>query len=202
MDSPELAAAELEWPLPACGSRTRLRSLRSDDLAAFQAYRNDAEVARYQGWQPMAEADAARFIRSMTAVRGAKLGAWIQLGIAARAGDTLIGDIGLFLADSGQQAEIGFSCSRAYQGQGLASEAVGLLLQLLSRHSDCRVVRAVVDARNERSIRLLERLEFARAGEHQADFRGEPCVELTYVRQLHPDPADTPVQDPVGASPR
>lgn len=201
MDSPDLVLAELEWPLPACGPRTRLRSLRDDDLAAFQAYRNDPEVARYQGWQPMAEADAARFIRSMAAVRGARPGEWIQLGIAARASDTLIGDIGLFLADSGQHAEIGFSCSRAQQGQGLASEAVGLLLQLLSRHSACRGVNAVVDARNERSIRLLERLQFARAGAHQAEFRGEACIELGYVLQLHADPADTPARDPVGASP-
>lgn len=42
-------------------------------------------------------------------------------------------------------------------------------------------VRAVTDARNESSVRVLERAGFHQAGEQQAIFKGEACIELVYV---------------------
>ena len=54
-------AAGLPCPLPGA----RLRRLRAEDLAAFQAYRAIPELGRYQGWTPQSDADAATFLANM-----------------------------------------------------------------------------------------------------------------------------------------
>jgi hypothetical protein len=43
----------------------RLRRFRDSDLAAFQAYRHDPEVGRWQGWTPGPDALALDFLRRM-----------------------------------------------------------------------------------------------------------------------------------------
>ena len=42
-----------------------LRRLGVGDLAAFQAYRLDPELGRYQGWSPMSPAEATDFLSAM-----------------------------------------------------------------------------------------------------------------------------------------
>ncbi len=44
--------------LPHGCERIRPRRLRASDFRNFHAYRSDAEVARYQYWAPMSEAEA------------------------------------------------------------------------------------------------------------------------------------------------
>ena len=43
--------------------------------------------------------------------------------------------------------------------------------------------KAITDARNQPSIRLLERLGFLRTGTEAASFKGAPCREHTYELQ-------------------
>ena len=169
------------FPLPATGKRVRLRALRASDLEAFHGYRSDHDVSRYQGWLPISEADAAEFIHSMENVKGPARDGWIQLGIALEGSDLLVGDVGLFVSEGGDWAEIGISFAKAYQGNGLASEALELLIALVFGHTPCQAIRGVADARNLASRRLVERRGFAPASEVDAVFRGESCVEITYV---------------------
>ena len=169
------------FPLPAAGKRVRLRPLRAGDLEAFHGYRSDHDVSRYQGWLPMSKADAAAFIQSMDNVKAAASGGWIQLGIALEGSDLLVGDVGLFVSETGDWAEIGISLASAYQGNGLASEALELLIALVFGHTPCQAIRGVADARNLPSRRLVERLGFVPASEADAVVRGESCVEITYV---------------------
>lgn len=166
--------------LPLVGERVVLRRLARVDLAAFQAYRHDPEVGRYQGWTPMAEAQALAFIDEMAAAPLFPAGAWVQIGIAGRGAGALIGDIGACVAADGARAEIGFTLARAAQGRGLGSEAVGLALALLFGRTGIARVEAITDARNASSIRLLERAGFRRAATADAVFRGERCVEHHY----------------------
>lgn len=176
------------FPLPATGKRVRLRPLRSGDLEAFHDYRSDHDVSRYQGWLPMSEAEAAEFIRSMENITGPARDGWVQLGIALEGSDLLVGDVGLFVSETGDWAEIGISLARAYQGDGLASEALELLIALVFGHTPCQTIRGVADARNLASRRLVERLGFSPASEADAMFRGESCVEITYVRVKQAQP--------------
>jgi RimJ/RimL family protein N-acetyltransferase len=137
----------------------------------------------------MAETEARAFLAGMAMQPFGLRGRWLQLGIAERAGARLIGDIGLCLSAPGgpSQAEIGFTLARAWQGRGLAAEAVRLALQLLFGHSDIERVVAVSDARNAASIRLLCALGMRLVATEAALFRGEPCEEQHFELQRATD---------------
>lgn len=182
------AGAGRAWSFPIEGERVRLRRLRRDDADAFRGYRCDPDVGRYQGWSPMDEAEALAFIDGMRDVGGPVPGQWIQLAIALREGDRLVGDVGLHLGEDGREVQLGYSCARAFQRQGLTSEAVRLVLAALSQRTACAKVVAVIDARNTASERLLRSLRFNATTTVSTVFRGEPCIEVTYELPLEGTP--------------
>jgi len=158
-----------------------LRRLRRSDLGAFQAYRSIPELGRYQGWSPMSEAEALAFLVEMEATALFQPGRWVQLGIADPSSEVLLGDIGLRLSEDSQTAEVGFTLSPLAQGRGVASAAVRAALQLLFRATPVSLVVGITDARNTRSVRLLERLGFQGRETRKAIFRGEECIEQVFV---------------------
>jgi aminoglycoside 6'-N-acetyltransferase len=167
--------------LPCSFNGGTLRRLRLDDLAAFQAYRRDPELGRYQGWLPMSEAPARAFLAEMSEARLFAPGEWIQLGIAEPASDRLIGDIGIFLAPDGGSGEIGFTLEPSSQGRGVATAAVQAAARLVFSATPARFILGITDTRNAASIRLLERAGFRHSESRDAVFRGEPCREAVYV---------------------
>lgn len=164
-------------PLPCQGVRVTLRRLRATDLPAFQAYRGDPELGRYQGWQAMDDAAAAAFLAEMAAVPFCPPGAWCQIGVADAATDMLLGDIGLHLAADGATLHIGYTLARAAQGAGRASEAVRLAFDVVFAHTGAQQVLAITDVRNMASVRLLQRLGLRCTATQAAVFRGEACRE-------------------------
>ena len=159
----------------------RIRRLRASDLAAFQAYRSLPALGRYQGWSPMPDAEARRFIEDMHQAPLFEPGCWVQLGIAELTADELIGDIGLYLSEDGVSGEVGFTLQPAYQGRGVATRAVGAALQLLFSLTRVTRVLGVTDERNAPSIRLLGRLGFGLVERRHVVFRDEPCTEWVHV---------------------
>jgi RimJ/RimL family protein N-acetyltransferase len=169
--------------LPYMPLRTQcatVRRLIATDLAAFRTYRADPELARFQSWSPMNESEAASFIAEMTDIESLIPDQWIQLGIAHASNDQLLGDIGVYLSRDEMSAEIGFTLSKNAQGRGIATDVVRATLQLVFAVAPVRVVRAITDARNHPSIRLLERLHFVFLSEAAVEFKGEWCIEQTY----------------------
>ena len=161
----------------------RLRRLRPADCEAFQGYRALPGLGRYQGWSPMSAADAREFLDEMGRAPLFLPGQWVQLGIADAASDRLVGDIGLYLAEDGSLAEVGFTLQPSAQGRGIASSAVREALQLMFGATDVSSIRGITDERNLPSIRLLERLGFEFVKSRRVVFRGEPCTERVYVLQ-------------------
>ncbi len=110
-------------------ARLRLRRFTAADLPAFLAYRNDPEVARYQGWEIISADEADSFLRKQNATEPGTPGSWFQIAMEEKASGTVIGDCGLHVReDDARQGEIGFTLSRAHQGRGLAREAVTAVL--------------------------------------------------------------------------
>jgi RimJ/RimL family protein N-acetyltransferase len=144
----------LPWALPEIS----LRRLRMSDLAEFQAYRTDPDVARYQGWKTESDATAAAFLAAMHEAPLFAPGRWIQVGIALHETDKLIGDIGACISDDSQNAEIGFSLNPAYQRRGLGARAVHELVRQIFDSTMVQAVRGRTDRRNLPSIRLLKRI--------------------------------------------
>lgn len=172
-----------EARLPRTFPGGRLRRLHPRDLADFQAYRKLPELARYQGWSPMFDAEALRFLEEMHCAARFAPGEWVQLGIAEPDSDTLVGDIGLYLAADGATGEVGFTLHPTFQGRGIATLAVREALQLFFSETAATHVLGITDERNLPSIRLLQRLGFVFVESRQAVFRGEPCTE--WVAALH-----------------
>ena len=161
-----------------------LRRLRAADLPAFQAYRNDPEVGRYQGWEPMSDATAAVMIARMAAAPCPAPGDWVQIAIADAVTDELLGDIGLHVSASGEEAELGITLAPSAQGRGLAAEAAGALIGMLRAQTQVRRLVGITDVRNTASARLLERLGMMFEAEEETVFRGEPCREARYALSL------------------
>jgi aminoglycoside 6'-N-acetyltransferase len=167
--------------LPRIANRVVLRRLAVSDLAAFQSYRHDAVLGQYQGWSATSNAEATSFLAEMNTSELLQPGTWSQIGIADFDGQTLIGDIGLFLASDGRHAEIGFTLRRDSQGRGLATTAVREAINLVFEHTKAEKVFGITDARNLSSIRLLERVGMCKTDSRSAMFRGEACLEHIYV---------------------
>ncbi len=123
----------------------------------------------------------SHFITQMAGASALIPGDWIQLGIADAASNQLIGDVGLYLEPDASAAEIGFTVCRAAQGLGHAARAVRTCLSLIFLTTHARHVRAVTDARNMNSIRVLERAHFVRSATQQSLFKGEACTEFVYA---------------------
>lgn len=158
----------------------KLRRLAASDLPAFQAYRTDPEVGRWQGWTPKPDSEALAFLNEMAAIACFQLDQWTQLGIADDTTDELLGDVGIHISDDGREAEFGFSLARAAQGRGIASAAVKAAIALVFEQTAAERVHAQTDARNTACIRLLERLGATLIERIDTEFRGEPCVEFRY----------------------
>lgn len=161
-------------------SLMRLRRLAPSDLTTFQAYRQDPEVGRWQGWTPWPDEQALAFLQDMASAPLLQPGHWSQLGIADPVSGALLGDVGLFVSADGQEAELGFSLAREAQGRGIASAAVRAAVQLLLADTPVQVIHAQTDARNLACLRLLERLGAIQVARVETEFRGQPCVEFRY----------------------
>ena len=170
--------------LPRAAQRLVLRRFDDNDIAAFQAYRNDPEVARYQSWEGCTLDQARSFVRVQKAQPEAAPGEWLQIAIALQATNALIGDCALKIhAHDRRQAVIGFTLARAYQGQGFAFEAVACLLDYLFGELHLHRVCADADPRNTASCRLLERLGMRREGHlvQSLWFKGDWVDEVLFA---------------------
>jgi RimJ/RimL family protein N-acetyltransferase len=142
----------------------RLRPVTAGDADALLAYRSLAEVCRYVPFEPM---DADQIAQRIA-------GLWSQstlgegnpgmfLGIALADDDRVIGDLSLFGAEpEHRSAEIGWILHPAHSGRGYATEAVHALLHLVFDDLGLHRVTARIDARNEASLRLADRLRMRR----------------------------------------
>lgn len=142
-------------------TRLALRPLSQQDLPAFTLYRQQPEVARYQGWS---DYDMGKAEALLNAQLGGTFGAadsWFQMAIVDKDTDALLGDLALHFIDE-NQLEIGFTLAPQHQGQGLAKEAVTCLLDWYLLQSAGHRVTAICDTENLASWRLLEALGFRR----------------------------------------
>jgi len=149
-------------PLPISTDRLVLRPLEPEDVEDFVAYRSDPEVARHQSWEAnYARADAERLVAGQAGVELGTPGAWLQIAAVTRADGALAGDCAVRVAaEPPATAEVGVTFARAYQGRGLAAEALAAVVgELFARHAIHRVL-AQADERNVAVHRLLDRLGF------------------------------------------
>src|SRR5262245_38357238 len=100
--------------------RLILRNFRDSDLESFLLYRNDPEVARYQGWDlPYTRLQAMKLIEEVRDMQAPKQGGWLQLAVELRETAEMIGDLGCFIKrDDASQAMIGFTIAQTHWRRG------------------------------------------------------------------------------------
>lgn len=169
-------------PVPLTTGRLTLRRYRPDDVGPCLGYYGDAEVARYlleDAWTPdVAEAKIAkRIARAGIDEPGSGLALVVE-----REG-VVVGDVALWTTgDTVSRGEVGWVFHPDHTGQGFATEAVRALLGLAFDYYGMHRVVAQLDARNERSARLCERLGMTREGHLRQDWwsKGEWTDTLVY----------------------
>ena len=148
-------------PYPLLTDRLSIEPLAMRDLDSFVSYRQDAEIARFQGWEPSySKAQAIDLIKSQTGVELPSKGQWLQLAIHNRGSGEHLGDLAIHrLEDTDPTYEIGFTIAKKHQGNGFAKEAAGKLMSYLRLQGESKFI-ATTDRRNTSSIKVLTGLGF------------------------------------------
>ncbi|MBI3162871.1 MAG: GNAT family N-acetyltransferase [Chloroflexi bacterium] len=164
-------------------TRLIIRNFDDKDLETFLAYRNDPDVARYQGWGlPYSREKGEALIASMKSDSTLLLDGWSQFAVALKETDELIGDLGCRIKrDDPRQARIGFSLASRYWRKGFITEAAAGLLRRLFEELNMHRVTADCDVENIASYRTLEKLGFRR----EAHFVESFLVDGIYTSEYH-----------------
>jgi RimJ/RimL family protein N-acetyltransferase len=144
--------------------RLVLRLFADDDLGAVHDMQSRPEVAKYLYWSPRSRSEAARSLQEKITCRGIEAeGDILNVAVTLAAGGPVIGDLMVRYASAAhQQAEIGYVFHPDAQGQGLATEAMRLVVDRAFAGLGLHRVYGRIDARNTASARVLERLGMRR----------------------------------------
>lgn len=150
------------------GDRIRLREHRPGDLDDYAVLWSDETVVRNIGGRPLGRSDCwNRILRfhGMWALLG--LGFWIiedrQSGLLA--GEAGIMDLRRDIEPSLDGSyEAGWALMPAFHGQGLASEAMRLVLDWADRHHPSTPLSCIIAEENQPSLRLAAKLDFTQSG--------------------------------------
>lgn len=138
-----------------------LKPVPDEDVQAFFDLMNDESLAVHTGTIP--HPISMEWARDRLAQKraGEQAGTMVDRGLYLDG--VLVGNAGWFT--DGGEVEIAYAIHRNYRGQGLATKAAKLVLDMLmeSRHSD--PIYATYFADNPGSGRVLEKLGFRRIGE-------------------------------------
>ncbi len=149
-----------DWRLVT--ERTIVRPAVAGDAEALHASRGQMPFDR----QTRSLADTRKLIADMDRRPMHDAAGWQQFAVLARDSEVFLGDIGVnFDTPRNRQAEIGFAFAPAARGRGLATEAVGAMVDALFARGRHRLI-AQTDMRNVATQKLLERLRFRREAVH------------------------------------
>ena len=186
---------------PLVTERLLLRRSEPEDAETISAYRSDPNVHRWQGWERTDPVGIRVEIKEMASRAPGEPKGWVQLSVLEREGEGLVGDVGLSPAEGEPGViKIGYTIAPAFQGQGLATEAVGALVAYAFDTLRADVVRAFASAENVPSIRvaekvgmrLVERIERRDGDEswlvvrYEARRASTPSPPTRMVNPLHP----------------
>jgi len=134
--------------------RLVLRHFKAEDAVALHPIFADPEAMRFWSSAPQSMAQTEEFVRET--IRAYQAGTGDDFVVLFEG--VVIGKAGLWRAN-----EIGFIFSRSVWGKGIASEAVRAIMDRASTRGVTSII-ADVDPRNERCLRLLEKLGFVQTG--------------------------------------
>ncbi|MBY0520774.1 MAG: GNAT family N-acetyltransferase [Sphingomonas sp.] len=159
------------------GTRVTLRPLTIADAQALHAIYSDVDAMTWWSHPPfetLAETQAAVAERLVATD-------WRAWAIVLQEGALTIGSVAAHEKRQGRVVEIGYSLDRRHWGQGLAREAVGLLIGHLFAVEGHRRVFADTDPDNVGSNNLLTRLGFTLEGRLRGEWETHIGVRDSFI---------------------
>jgi RimJ/RimL family protein N-acetyltransferase len=174
-----MPGAPLRHPDPPLGDgRVVLRAWRADDIGAVAAFGRDADNVRFGDVAPGdREREAAAYLDGMERMR--RDGRGLAFAVADAVTDAVLGTCDVRLPHPGI-GEIGYLLDPVARGRGTMTRAVRLLVAWAFADLALARVQAFVSPENVRSMRLLERLGFAREGLLRS-YRGPGADRVAYA---------------------
>lgn len=175
--------------LPISTPRLSLRGHTTEDAAWLLSVYSQPDFCRYLLGEPWEEGTAQEEVVrrcSMTDLDGPEQ----RLRLVVEHEGTPVGDVSLKWENPEQRvAEIGWAIDPKHSGRGYAAEAAKSVIGLAFEHYDAHRVVAYMDARNEASARLAERIGMTREAHHRQDWwsKGEWTDTFVYA-MLSSDP--------------
>ena len=142
--------------------RLILRQLVSSDDKEIFALRSGNNINKYLNRKPSKSIDDARdFIRTIN--ENIQRNNSIYWAITLNGTDKLIGTICLFnFCDDDLKAELGYELLPDFQQKGIMQEATSKVIDFAIQHIGLHSLEAYTHSENQRSTRLLEKLNFKR----------------------------------------
>ena len=168
--------------LPIRTERLTLRALTGDDLDDHWRLVRDPEVVRYLYEEPMDRGAAATHLEKRLVAQLPGEGEWLNLAVECEG--TYLGEVGVCLRSvEHRQCEVGYVFLPEAAGHGYATEATAAMVELAFAELDAHRVSGRLDARNEASARVLERLGMRCEGHlRENEFvKGEWTDEFVYA---------------------
>ena len=161
-------------PLPIQTERLLVRSFvaDADSRAMVEAY-CDPEVMRFIPGGALADNGAVQSALEAHARAQASRG-FSSWAVVERENERVIGDVGFGIFEPTGDIELGYTLARDCWGRGYATEAAAACLVAGLRHLGAPRIVAAVDAENEASKRVAERIGMARIDTVKA--HGRPHV--------------------------
>ena len=146
---------------PILTERLSIRPLAMVDLDIFVAYRQDPDIARFQGWETTYSKNQAIYlIESQAGSVLPEKGEWLQLAIHSLEHQEHMGDLAIKSVEEDSTFELGFTIAKQHQGQGFSNEAAAKLMSYLALEAGAKKFIATTDSRNTASIKVLSGLGF------------------------------------------
>jgi RimJ/RimL family protein N-acetyltransferase len=170
---------------PIATERLLLRPFEPGDLDALVAIHSDPDVSRYLYWDVRGREELREVLgEKMQRTALTQEGDGLNLAVVLPGTAELIGDTTLFWrSDKHRQGEVGYILSPSHAGHGYATEAARAMLRIGFEELGLHRISGRLDARNEASARVLERLGM-RCEAHLVEnelVKGEWTDELVYA---------------------
>ncbi len=178
------ALSQLDYPIET--ERLSMRPFTWDDFDSSWEIIRHEEVTRYL-LRAYPSKDAFRAFFAERKLGKASIvdgNEGINLGVFLRSTGDLVGDVTFWVRSrEHRNAEIGWMFHPEHQGKGYAREASEIVMAILFDDWGMHRVEGRLDARNDRSARLLERLGMRREAHFVRNefIQGEWTDELVYA---------------------
>jgi ribosomal-protein-alanine N-acetyltransferase len=137
-----------------------IRPLNLEDANEIRLLRSDEKVNEFIGRSGTISHDEAKAFIDLIEKNTSK-GESYYWAIALKENNSLIGTICLWNIDLEKEvAEIGYELLPAFQGKGIMQEAISAIIKFGFEKINLKIILALLEARNKRSITLLLKNNF------------------------------------------